>query len=168
MEDDTELCGAETTSGDPSQNAANICPCHDTDDPPDTGRESLLEKRPELTDLVADRLAAGDTIPEACAEVDGMTEDKYYSWRRQAKQDDAKTEYVKFHKETARARRQAGKRDRAELKQAMRNADDTRGWLKLHMNQYGDAYGDEDTDMREGTEIVIHESEDTYTDAIQN
>jgi hypothetical protein len=36
------------------------------------------------------------------------------------------------------------------------------------MNQYGDAYGDEDTDMREGTEIVIHESESTYRDAIEN
>jgi len=164
----TDKCGAETTDGTPCENPAESCPWHDTDDAPDTGRESLLEKRPELTDLIADRLAAGDTIPEACAEVNGMSEKTYYKWRRKAQQDDPKPEYVEFREETTRARRQAGKRDRAELKQAMRDATDTRGWLKLHMNQYGDAYGDEDTDMREGTEIVIHESENTYTDAIEN
>lgn len=162
-----DICGADTTKGGQCQNDADSCPWHNTDNTPER-KQSNLELNPDLTDLVADRLSAGDTISEACAEVDDISEEAYYRYRRRGKKDDAKDIFKRFRKETTRARRQAGKRDRAELKQAMRDADDTRGWLKLHMNQYGDAYGDEDTGMREGTEIVIHESESTYTEAIGN
>lgn len=164
---DADLCGAPTSKGGECQNPADSCPWHNVDETPPR-HQSNLERNPDLVDLVADRLSAGDTVAEACAEVDGITEEAYYRYRRRGQKDDSKEVYQRFSKETARARRQAGKRDRAELKQAMRDADDTRGWLKLHMNQYGDAYGDEDTDMREGTEIIIHESESTYRDAIEN
>lgn len=164
MSDD--ICGCEdTTSGDPCQfTPGDSCPWHNTDKPAQNGRETILEKDPSIIDLIAGCLQNGDTVPEACAEA-GISEDSYYRWQRKGKQQDEGI-YADFRKEAARARRIAGKRDREELKRACRDSDDTRTWLKLHMNQYGDVYGDEDTDMRDGTEIILHDSAESYREAV--
>jgi len=142
----SDKCGAETTQGHPCQNLAASCPWHDTDNAPDTQR-TALEENPDLIDLVSDRLAAGDTVAEACAEVTEVSERQYYEWRRRAEEDGGL--FREFREETTRARKGAGRQDRAELQQAIEKTKDTRTWYKLHMKQYGDQYGDEDTDMRE-------------------
>jgi hypothetical protein len=154
VDDDRDICGSmETTSGEPCRfSPGESCPWHDTDDAPVT-RQTELEQNPDLTDRVADRLAAGDTIAEACAEVDGMSEHLYYKYRRLA--DSEGGVFDKFAKETTRARKKAGRNDRGELLRAIRENMDTRTWYKLHMKQYGDQYGDEDMDMREPDELVV-------------
>jgi len=164
MSDD--VCGStDTSSGDPCQfSPADSCPWHNEDKNPDS-RNTELEDDHSIVDLVAGQLQNGDTVPEACAEAN-ISEDQYYSWRRRGLEDDGI--FAKFRKETARARKTAGKRDRERLRRECKENGDTRTWFKLHMNQYGDTYGDEDTDMRDGTEIVLHESEDTYTAALEN
>jgi len=145
MSDDAEKCGADTTKGGTCENPADSCPWHNTDSNPDT-RQTALEQNSDLIDHVADRLSAGDTVAEACAEVNGVSEDQYYAWRRRA--DDGGV-FAKFRKETTRARKGAGRQDRAQLQQAIRETSDTRTWYKLHMKQYGDQYGDDEMDMRE-------------------
>jgi len=39
-----DKCGAETTDGTPCENPAESCPWHDTDDPPDTGRDFAIDE----------------------------------------------------------------------------------------------------------------------------
>lgn len=148
MSDD--ICGSkDTTSGEPCKfSPGDSCPWHDTENPPENGRKHTLEKDPDVVDNVADRLAAGDTVAEACAEVPVVSESAYYDWRKQGR-DDSSGIFVDFLDETTRARKRAGRQDRAELKERLRETNDTRTWYKLHMKQYGDQYGDEDTDMRE-------------------
>ena len=148
MSDD--VCGStDTSSGEPCQfSPGDSCPWHDTDNAPDTGRKHALEKDPDLIDKVADRLAAGDTVAEACAEVEGISERTFYEWRQRGSEEDD-TMFSQFLHETTRARKGAGRQDRAQLQQAIEKTQDTRTWYKLHMKQYGDQYGDEDMDMRE-------------------
>jgi len=112
------------------------------------GRKNALEKDPDLVDNVADRLAAGDTVAEACAEVPNISESAFYEWRQKGR-DESDGIFAEFLDETTRARKGAGRQDRAELQQAIEKTNDTRTWYKLHMKQYGDQYGDEDADMRE-------------------
>ncbi|AGM11114.1 hypothetical protein M196_gp20 [Halorubrum tailed virus 4] len=163
-DDDADLCGAPTSKGGECQNAAESCPWHNVDETPDGGRKTGLEKDPDLIDRVADRLAAKDTVAEACAEIPGITEDQYYAWRRRADEDGDL--FAKFRKETTRARKGAGRQDRAELKENLREQGDTRTWYKLHMKQYGDQYGDDEMDMREDSAIEV-ESE-VVTWEVQN
>jgi len=161
-----DICGAETVSGEPCQNPAESCPWHNVEDAPDTGRKNALEKDPDLIDKVADRLAAGDTVAEACAEVGEVSERQYYEWRQRASEDGGL--FRKFRKETTRARKRAGRNDRAELERAIRESMDTRTWYKLHMKQYGDQYGDEDMDMREESDTLTVESEVVEYERIKN
>jgi len=149
MSDDKDICGVETTQGHPCKNNAGSCPWHNSDNEANT-RQTELERNPDLIDKVADRLAAKDTVAEACAEIPEMTERKYYEWRRRAEEDGGI--FREFREDTTRARKGAGRQDRAELQEEIESQGDTRTWYKLHMKQYGDQYGDEDMDMRqEGT-----------------
>jgi len=163
MSDD--ICGSEnTSSGEPCQFSPGAsCPWHNTDDAPETGRKTTLEKRSELIDNVADRLAAGDTVAEACAEVPDISESAYYDWRNQGREDSDGV-FAEFLEETTRARKGAGRQDRAQLQQAIENTKDTRTWYKLHMKQYGDQYGDEDADMREEGGVRQEIPEDLVTE----
>jgi len=161
-----DICGAETVSGEPCQNPAESCPWHNVEDAPDTGRKSLLEKNSDLIDRVSDRLAAGDTVAEACAEVEGITERLYYQWRARAEEDGGV--FKQFLQETTRARKGAGRKDRAELERAIRESMDTRTWYKLHMKQYGDQYGDEEMDMRDESDTLTVESEVVEYERIEN
>jgi len=151
-----DKCGHLTTKGTPCQNPAESCPWHGDNDDPDT-RKTELEKDPSLVDKVSDRLAAKDTVAEACAELPGITEDQYYAWRRRADEDGGV--FDKFRNETTRARKGAGRQDREELKENLREGGDTHTWYKLHMKQYGDQYGDEEMDMRDDP-VTVNISED--------
>jgi len=144
MSDDKDICGVETTQGHPCKNDAGSCPWHGED----ATDKSYLERNPDLVDKVADRLAAGDTVAEACAEIPMISERSYYDWRKQGKEQED-TVFSRFLHETTRARKGAGRQDRAELQEEIESQGDTRTWYKLHMKQYGDQYGDEDMDMRE-------------------
>jgi len=154
-----DICGsADTSTGEPCQfSPGDSCPWHDPDADPDT-RKPTLKQDTDLTDRVADRLAAGDTVAEACAEVNGVSESSFYEWRQRGRNESG-TVFSEFLEETTRARKGAGRKDRAELERALRETGDTRTWYKLHMKQYGDQYGDEEMDMRDESNAVEVESE---------
>jgi len=142
-----EICGAETTQDHPCQNPADSCPWHGENATAEP-RNTLLEEQPEIKEIIVGELQAGATVPEACAEA-GVTKDQYYDWNRRGKESDAKKLFSEFSKETTHARRIASKQDRHNLKQRCIENDDTRTWYKLHHDQYGDTYGQEEADGRE-------------------
>jgi len=86
-----DRCGAETTSGEPCQNPAESCPWHDTDNPPDTGRPSLLD---EYQDDILAGARQGMTL-EGCARLAGVDESTLHRW---------KNKYEDFRKSLKRAR----------------------------------------------------------------
>lgn len=161
--DEKTICGStDTTSGEPCQRKADSCPYHGTDDSPKT-RKTLLEKHPEIKDIIVGELANGATIREACA-VDGVgiSTETYYEWRRRA-EEDGNSIFSDFSEETARARRRAARKDREELKAACRDSDDTRTWYKLHHDQYGDTYGEGSSDAASDKESGFDPTEEPIT-----
>ena len=155
---DKDICGAETTKGEPCQNPADSCPWHGEDATAEP-RKTLLEEQPEIKELIIGELQNGATVPEACAEA-GVSTDQYYDWNRRGKENDAKEVFSEFSKETTHARRIASKEDRRDLKGMCQENGDTRTWYKLHHDQYGDTYGQESEDEREtGGGIEIHVSD---------
>jgi len=170
-----DKCGyADTTTGEPckwNEAEKGPCPWHSEEADEDAGKGgTLLEQDNSIKDLIAGALQNGSTIAEACAEA-GLAVRTYYDWRDRGKQDQSDGEdtiFAQFLQETTRARRRAGEMDRERLREKCRETDDTRTWFKLHMRQYGDSYGDEDTDMRDGTQVILHESAESYEDAIKN
>jgi hypothetical protein len=148
----TEKCGAPTTKDRPCQNDADSCPWHGEDATAEP-RKTLLEEQPEIKEIIVGELQAGATVPEACAEA-GVTKDQYYDWNRRGKESDAKDVFSNFSNETTHARRIASKEDRRNLKSTCIENDDTRTWYKLHHDQYGDTYGQEEEDDRETGERV--------------
>lgn len=141
-----DKCGAETTSGDPCKNPAESCPWHGEDAHAEP-RKTLLEEQPEIKELVVGELQNGATVPEACSEA-GVTKRQYYAWRRRGEEAD-KGVFRDFRDETTHARRIASREDRRDLKAKCKENDDTRTWYKLHHDQYGDTYGEEEQDSRQ-------------------
>ena len=149
---DEELCGAPTTKGRPCQNAAESCPWHGEDAHAEP-RKTLLEEQPEIKDIIVGELQAGATVPEACAEA-GVRKSAYYQWRNRGKEDDVPAIFTEFTEETTHARRIASKEDRRNLKDRCKETNDTRTWYKLHHDQYGDTYGQEEEDERDTGDVV--------------
>lgn len=163
---DDDICGHETSAGEPCQRAAgwgrdaDSGPCTDhSDDGAGTGRRCVLKDEPSIVELVAGELQNGATVPEACAEA-GIGTSSYHEWRRKGEADDADAVFVEFREETTRARRIGAKRDRERLKELIAETGDTRTWYKLHHDQYGDSYGEEggDGDAAEGIPLVVPEN----------
>ncbi len=153
----TEKCGAPTTKGTPCQNDADSCPWHGEDATAEP-RKTLLEEQPEIKEIIVGELQAGATVPEACAEA-GVTKRQYYLWRDKADETDNGL-FSDFRDETTHARRIASKEDRRNLKSSCIENDDTRTWYKLHHDQYGDTYGQEEEADREtgdGVRLAVPE-----------
>jgi transposase-like protein len=144
-----DTCGAESSDGTPcewDEAERGECPYHGENADPDT-RNTLLEDNPEIKEIIIGELQAGATVPEACAEAD-ITKRQYYLWRDKAEEDEDGI-FRNFRDETTRARRVASKQDRQRLKDKCIENDDTRTWYKLHHDQYGDTYGEEDRESRD-------------------
>jgi len=90
MTDDTR-CGAECTDGTPCENDADSCPWHGTDDPPDTGRPSLLD---DYRDDIIEGAEMGMTL-QGCARLAGVDESTLHRWINR---------YDEFRKSLRRAR----------------------------------------------------------------
>ena len=145
-----DICGAESSDGTPcewNESERGECPYHGEDADPNT-RNTLLEDNPEIKEIIVGELQAGATVPEACAEA-GVSKQVYYKWRDLGRGEDAEQPFVDFMDETTHARRVASKQDRQRLKDKCIENDDTRTWYKLHHDQYGDTYGEEDRESRD-------------------
>jgi len=164
-----DICGSEdTSSGEPCQfKPGGSCPWHGEDADYDT-RDTMLEQAPEITQIVAGALQAGDTVPEACSEA-GITKDQYYDWRSRGFDTDEDNVFAEFADEVTQARRVAGKKDRSRLKELALENGDTRTLYKIHHDQYGDAYGKENEEERDtGERVVIHTDEQSTKQAKRN
>jgi DNA-binding protein H-NS len=144
MSDD--ICGAETTKGTPCKRKSGSCPWHGDDADAET-RKTLLEERPEIKEIIVGELQNNATVPEACSEA-GVSKRQYYFWREKADETD-KDIFRNFRDETTRARRIASRNDRRDLKEKCKESGDTRTWYKLHHDQYGDTYGEEERESRQ-------------------
>ena len=71
MSDDADRCGAPTSKGGACQNPAESCPWHNTDDPPDTGRDFTIDESDHDDILEAARLG---TSKAGCARAAGVDE----------------------------------------------------------------------------------------------
>jgi transposase-like protein len=170
----SDLCGHEdTSSGEPckwNEAEKGPCPWHSEEADEDAGMGgTLLEQDPSVIDIIEAQLQNGDTVAKACA--GDISEDQYYDWRRKGrkhKNENKDTIFANFFNATRRARKEAGQMDNDRLRAECRENGDTRTWYKLHIKQYGDMYGDKDTDMRDGTQVILHESAESYEDAIKN
>lgn len=160
---DDDICGStDTVSGEPCQRTpgwgrdTDDGPCIDhSDDDGSTGRRTLLEEDPSITDLVAGELQNGATIPEACAEA-RISVDQYFDWRRRGRNDDDGL-FAKFAKQTGRARRIDSKSKRERLWEAAMEQGDIRTAYKLYHDQHGDTFDNEggDGDAGEGIPLVV-------------
>ena len=72
-----EICGAKTTKGGKCQNAAGSCPWHNTENPPDNGRDSKLTKDRE--EKIAQAIENGKSMNSA-ARMAGVTPQTVHNW----------------------------------------------------------------------------------------
>lgn len=140
-DDDKDICGADTSKDRPCQNPADSCPWHG-DDATAEPRQTLLEEKPEIAEIVAGELQNAHTVPKACAEANIST-DQYHDWYHRGKADDAKEVFREFRKQCRRARMIAASTDRNSVKEIAREKGDARTLWKAHMQQYGDIYAEE-------------------------
>lgn len=147
----TEECGYEdTASGKPckwNESEKGPCPWHSDEGDANT-RNTVLEDQPEVKEIIVGELQAGATVPEACAEA-GIRKSAYYEWRKRGREEDSANIFSEFVDETTHARRIASKQDRNRLKDKCIENNDTRTWYKLHHDQYGDSYGQEEEEERQ-------------------
>jgi|APHM01.1.fsa_nt_gi hypothetical protein len=149
----TDICGAETTKGEPCQNPKDSCPWHDTDSKPSNGRESKLESHPEIADLIIEEIEHGATISEALAEVEQKTgvhisKSTHRNWMQKGKDETSEEHFLHYRTGITRARELGKRDDRKSIKQRAIENNDIRLQWKIHMKQYGDEYDDEQTETQ--------------------
>jgi len=81
----TDICGVETTKGEPCQNPAESCPWHDVDEKPDVGRPTKCNS--DLIDDFIDLIDSGYSIRMASDEV-GVSRCTVYNWLNRGVSDD--------------------------------------------------------------------------------
>lgn len=122
----------------------------DVEEKATTGKQSKLEKNPELIDLIDDEMARGATISEALAEAEEKTgvilpRSTHDNWMQKGRQEDAKAVYAEYRSMVRRSRERGKKTDRNSIKQAAREKGDVRTWLEVHKMQFGDLYNEDDS-----------------------
>jgi transposase len=154
-----ELCGAETTKGGKCQNKAESCPWHNTDDPPENGRDSKLSK--EREEQIAQAIENGRSMT-AAARMAGVSRNAVYSWIEKGEQQEEGI-YADFHDRITRAR---GQGEEWYFQTAMRLAKengDHRFIASLMKQRYPDSWQDAETGVEADTvEIVLDGEKSRY------
>ena len=99
-----DICGAETTKGEPCQNPADSCPWHDTDETPDTGRPSKLSHSRQ--EEICQAVEAGKSLTSA-ARMAGVDRTTVYGWidkGEAAKEAGEDNEFTEFYDRLTRAK----------------------------------------------------------------
>ncbi len=73
----TDICGVETTKGEPCQNPAESCPWHNVDEKPDNGRDTKLSL--ERQEQIATAIEQGKSLTSA-ARMAGVDRTTVYGW----------------------------------------------------------------------------------------
>lgn len=144
-----EQCGYVKNDGDACTFAPKYpdgrCGHHTDHETGSTGRTSRLNENPEVITLMAGEIRQGATISEALAEVEEKTgvfiaQSTHGNWMQRGKSDADDSIYKEYRKEVMRARKNAARSERRQLKQECLENGDTRTFHKLHKEQYGDLY----------------------------
>lgn len=156
MEDD--ICGStDTTSGEPCKfSPGESCPWHDTDDPPDNGRDSKLSK--EREEQIAQAIEQGKSLNSA-ARMAGVTPQTVYNWLDRGEGQEEGV-YADFFDRIARAKGHGEDFYFGLALELARENGDHRFIASLMKQRYPDSWGDTETGVEagEGTVINIPES----------
>jgi IS30 family transposase len=154
----SDTCNATTADGTPCENSAcrsdGRCWIHtQTDESADNGRPSKLNSHPEIADLIIEEIEHGATVKEALAEVEQKTgvyisHSTYRNWMQKGKDETNNEHFIDFRTGVTRARELSKRDERKSIKQQAIENDDVRLQWKIHMEQYGDEYADEQTETK--------------------
>jgi hypothetical protein len=157
----TDICGVETTKGEPCQNPAESCPWHDVDEKPDTGRNTKLSL--ERQEKIASAIEQGKSITSA-ARMAGVDRTTVYGWldRGEADIESGKENvFTEFYHRLTRARGH-GEDFYFELALDLARENGDHQFIASLMKQrYPDSWGETETGVS-SPDIEISVSEATY------
>ncbi|UXF50357.1 hypothetical protein 7778G3D08_16 [Haloquadratum phage sp.] len=150
----SDTCNATTADGTPCENSAcrsdGRCWIHtETDDTDTTG----LKLNQEISGLIIEEIEHGSTVSEALAEVEQKTgvsisESTHHNWMQRGKDETSDDMYLEYRRGVTRARELSKRDERKSIKQQAIENNDIRLQWKIHMEQYGDEYADEQTETK--------------------
>jgi hypothetical protein len=157
----TDICGVETTKGEPCQNPAESCPWHDVDEKPDTGRNTKLSL--ERQEKIASAIEQGKSITSA-ARMAGVDRTTVYGWldRGEADIESGKENvFTEFYHRLTRAKGY-GEDFYFELALDLARENGDHQFIASLMKQrYPDSWGETETGVS-SPDIEISVSEATY------
>ncbi len=142
-----KLCGAETTQGHPCQNPADSCPWHNTDNPPENGRNSKLSK--EREERIAQAIEQGKSINSAARMV-GITPQTVYNWLDRGQGQDEGL-YADFFERITRAKGAGEDRYFQTVFELAKEQGDHRFLASLMKQRYPDSWDDTETGVEADT-----------------
>jgi len=149
-----EKCGAETTKGTPCQNDAESCPWHNTDSPPDNGRDSKLTK--EREEQIAQAIERGKSINSA-ARMTGISAQTVYNWLDRG-EDESNTVYADFFERITRAKGYGEDRYFNVIWELAKEEGDHRFLASLMKQRYPDSWDETETGV-DANQVEIEVSE---------
>lgn len=137
----SEKCGStNTTTGEPCKNDAESCPWHNTDDPPDTGRNSKLTK--ERQEGMAAMIEQGHS-QAAAARAYGITPQTFTEWKNRGKEEE-ETIYAEFAERIARALSQSETDYVNSLRHIAEEIQDPNTLRWMLQQRFNDSWGESD------------------------
>ena len=147
-----DICGStNTTSGEPCKfSPGDSCPWHNTDDPPENGRDSKLTK--EREEQIAQAIERGKSINSA-ARMAGITPQTVYNWLDRG-EDEQNTVYADFFERITRAKGYGEDKYFNVIWEMAKEEGDHRFLASLMKQRYPDSWEDTDTGV-EASEIKV-------------
>jgi len=159
MEDDADVCGADTTKGGTCKNPADSCPWHGPGEAPDNGRPSKLSY--ERQEKIATAVEEGKSITSA-ARMAGVDRTTVYGWvdRGEADKEAGKdNEFVDFYDRLTHAKGHGEDFYFNLALELARENEDHRFIASLMKQRYPDSWGETETGVDADT-VKLEVSED--------
>lgn len=151
---DEEICGVETTKGEPCQNKASSCPWHNVENPPDNGRDSKLTKSRQ--EAIASMIEDGHSVT-AAARSNGVTKQTVMNWLGRGEEQEEGI-YADFFARYTRARGEGEKEYLELISQMAQEEGDHRFLASLMKQRYPESWQDTETGVEADTvEIEVSE-----------
>jgi hypothetical protein len=140
---ETDICGStDTTTGEPCQfSPGSSCPWHDTENPPDNGRDSKLTKQRE--EQIAQAIERGKSLNSAARMAD-VTPQTVYNWLDRGEGQEQGV-YRDFFERIAQAKGYGEDFYFTLALKLARENQDHRFIASLMKQRYPDSWGDTDT-----------------------
>ena len=136
----TDICGVETTKGEPCQNPAESCPWHDSDNDVDTGRPTKLTKQRE--EGIASMIEEGHSQASA-ARAHGVDPTTLTRWINKGKEQ-GEGIFADFYKRIARARAYSEQQYVKELRHMADEVNDTNTLRWMLQQRFPESWGESD------------------------